>query len=378
MKLSCTHENLMHTLSYLEWVVGRQSHLPILSNILFEAEHGRLRLLATNLEIGVLAELGAKIEEEGKVALPAKLLVQFIQNLDPQEIISLYQQGNQVVIENGKDKIQLNSVDSRDFPLIPEYSEEYPLSFSGASFSEALKKVAFSVSTNESRVELTGIFISNSERGIHFTATDSFRLAEVTLLGMESSDKMALETFLRDRGGVILPVDALQELARIIQGVDDRVSMAVKENQVFFEIHGVRMVSRVIQGKYPDYQQILPKEFQISIKVSKQEVVRALKMATSFAQYGSGEVKFSFMAENGILEVATISSGVGEQKTIVPLQDSFPEDKELIFQPRHLLEGINTLTGEVVTFHINTKDAPVLLTGENPKEHLYLVMPIKK
>lgn len=378
MKLSCTHENLMRTLNYLEWVVGRQNHLPILSNILFEAEHGRLRLLATNLEIGVLAELGAKIEVEGKVALPAKLLVQFVQNLDPQEIISIYQQGNQVVIENGKDKIQLNSVDSRDFPLIPEYTGEYPLSFSGISLNEALKKVAFSVSTNESRVELTGIYISNSERGIHFTATDSFRLAEVTLLGMESGDKIALETFLKDQGGVILPVDALQELTRIIQGGEEKVFMAVKENQVFFEVHGVKMVSRIIQGKYPDYQQILPKEFQISIKVVKQEVIRALKMATSFAQYGSGEVRCSFLSESEVLEVATTSSGVGEQKTIITLQDTFSEDRELIFQPRHLLEGVNTILGEVVTFHMNTKDSPVLLTGENPKEHLYLIMPIKK
>lgn len=378
MKLSCTHENLIRTLNYLEWVVGRQSHLPILSNILFEAENGRLRLLATNLEIGVVAELGAKVEEEGKIALPAKLLVQFVQNLDPQEIVHIYTQGSQVVVENNKDRICLNSVDSRDFPLIPEYQDNYSLRFTGLSLTEALKKVVFAVSTNESRVELTGVYISASERGIHLTATDSFRLAEVTLLSMESHEKTNLEVFLRDQGGVILPVDALQELTRIIHDADTVVSMAIKDNQVFFEVDGVKMVSRIIQGKYPDYQQIIPKDFQISMKVGKQELIRALKMATSFAQYGSGEVRLGFLSESGTLEISTISSGIGEQKTIISVSEAFHEDRELIFQPRHVLEGVNALFGEFVTFHINTKDTPVLITGENKKEHLYLVMPVRK
>ncbi len=378
MKLSCTHENLIRILNYLEWVVGRQSHLPILSNILFEAENGRLRLLATNLEIGVVAELGAKVEEEGKAALPAKLLVQFVQNLDPQEIVHIYTQGSQVVVENNKDRIRLNSVDSRDFPLIPEYQDDYSLRFTGLSLVEALKKVVFAVSTNESRVELTGVYISASERGIHLTATDSFRLAEVTLLSMESHEKTNLEAFLRDQGGVILPVDALQELTRIIHSPDTTVSMAIKDNQVFFEVDGVRMVSRIIQGKYPDYQQIIPKDFQISMKVGKQELIRALKMATSFAQYGSGEVRLGFLSESGTLEISTISSGVGEQKTTISVAEAFHEDREIIFQPRHVLEGVNALFGEFVTFHINTKDTPVLMTGENKKEHLYLVMPVRK
>lgn len=378
MKLSCTHENLIRILNYLEWVVGRQSHLPILSNILFEAENGRLRLLATNLEIGVVAELGAKVEEEGKVALPAKLLVQFVQNLDPQEVVHIYTQGSQIVVENNKDRIRLNSVDSRDFPLIPEYQDDYSLRFTGLSLVEALKKVVFAVSINESRVELTGVYISVSERGIHLTATDSFRLAEVTLLSMESHEKTNLEAFLRDQGGVILPVDTLQELARIIHSSDTIVSMAIKDNQAFFEVGGVRMVSRIIQGKYPDYQQIIPKDFQISMKVGKQELIRALKMATNFAQYGSGEVRLGFLSESGTLEISTISSGVGEQKTTIPVVEAFHEDRELIFQPRHVLEGVNALFGEFVTFHINTKDTPVLMTGENKKEHLYLVMPVRK
>lgn len=377
MKLSCTHENLATTLGYLEWVVGRQTNLPILSNILFEAEEGRLRLLATNLEIGVVAELGAKVERGGKAALPAKLLTQFVQNLDPQEVVHITQEGNRVILENGSDEIKINSVESKDFPLIPEHVGVYPVRFLAGAFHEALRRVAFAVSANESRIELTGVFLSVSERGMHVAATDSFRLAEAIIAG-DGDGVVSLKGFLETEGGVILPVDTLLELGRVLQSGVGEVSMALEENQVFFEVGGVRIVSRIIQGRYPDYQQILPKEFQFTVPIAKIDLVRALKMATSFAQYGSSEVTFRFSAEKGVLDIVTSSTGIGEQRTTIHLSQGLQEDREMVFQPRHVLEGVNALQGETITFHLNGKDMPVLLTGENPKEQLYLVMPIRK
>lgn len=378
LKLSCTHENLLTTLGYLEWVVGRQSHLPILSNILFEAEQGRLCLYATNLEIGVKAELGAKVEGEGGVVLPAKLLHQFVQNLSPKEVIHFRQDGSRVVVENGYDEISINTVESKDFPLIPEHAGAYPIQLPAKELVETLRRVIFAVSMNESRIELTGVYFSVSERGIHVAATDSFRLAEATFASQETAPQAEFGTYLKEQGGIILPVDTLQELVRIIGGGESEVSLAIEENQAFFEVGGVKVVSRVIQGRYPDYQQILPKEFQFTVTVPKEALVRALKMATGFAQYGSSEVKFRFLAEAGAVELSTSSSGIGEQKTKIMLEEAFPEDREIIFQPRHVLEGVNVLEGDLIRFHLNAKDMPVLLTGENPKQHLYLVMPIRK
>lgn len=378
MKLTCTHHNLSTTLNYLEWVTGKQGYLPILSNILFEASHGQLKLSATNLEIGVVAVVGAKVEQDGKVALPAKLLTHFIQNINPNEVISIVANGNQVVVGNDTDQITLNSVESKDFPIIPEYTGDYPLTLSSVAFDEILKRVVFAASTNENRIELTGIFFSASERGIHVTATDSFRLSEYTLLGMETSEKEQLSEFLTTQGGVILPINTLQELGKILQGEGGSILMAIHDNQVFFQINGIRLVSRVIQGRYPEYQQILPKDFQLLVEVNRQEIVRSLKMATSFAQYGSGEVIFHFSAEKGSLEIKTVSSGVGEQRASITLQEAPSEDREIIFQSRHLLEGVNALSGEKVVFQMNSKDMPVLLRGERAEEQLYLVMPVRK
>lgn len=379
MKFSCTHENLLTTLTYLEWVVGKQSHLPILSNILFEAEQGKLKLSATNLEIGVVTFFGAKIEEEGKIVVPAKLLTHFIQNLDPDRVIEIHQEGNQLVVENGKDEIRIQSVESKDFPIIPEYIGEYTVQINGTVLEEALQKVAFAVSHNESRIELTGVCLSISPRGVHIAATDSFRLAEYTLEGLESEQQALLTRFLEEQGrNIILPVDTLQEIVRILQKGQDNVGVVIQENQIFFTLGSTRVVSRVIQGRYPEYQQILPREFRLEVKVNKQELIRALKMATTFSQYGSGEVKCRFLTEGEVLEVATFSSGVGEQRTRVRLENPLLEDIELVFQARHVLEGVNTLSGDMVTFRMNSKDTPILITGDAPKNHFYLVMPIRK
>lgn len=379
MKLSCTHENLLTTLTYLEWVIGKQSHLPILSNILLEAEQGKLRLSATNLEIGVIAFFGAKIEEEGKMAVPAKLLTHFIQNLDPEEVVELKSEGTQLVVENGKDEIRIQSVETRDFPIIPEYTGEYPLFLDGQAFEESLRRVVFAVSTNESRLELTGVCLSLSPRGVHMAATDSFRLAEYTFNKLESGQKTLLEQFLTNQGGtVILPVDTLQEISRILQRNQEKIGIAIEEGQIFFTIGSTRVVSRIIQGRYPEYHQILPKEFRQEIKIPRDELIRALKMATTFAQYGTGEVKFHFFPEGELVEIITLSLGVGEQRTRIRLTEPVLEEIELLFQARHVLEGVNTLSGEVITLQINNKDTPVLITGDNPAQHLYLVMPIKK
>lgn len=376
MKFTCTQTNLHTTLSYLEWIVGRQSHLPILSNILFEVQDGKLRLMATNLEIGAIALVGARIEEEGRIALPAKLLSQFVANLDPKEVVLIEQQGNQVMIQNTQDHICINSTDSKDFPLIPEYTGEYEITFPTQVFFQALKNVGFATSHNESRLELTGVLLSATERGIHMTATDSFRLAETTFLDLPPTYTENIRTLLEREGGVILPLDTLQELGRMAQG-EEQLSMVVQENQVFFEVGGVKVVSRIIQGRYPDYQQIIPKDFQLEVTVPKTELLRSLKMATSFAQYGVGEVKCVFLAEKGVLELTTVSSGIGEQRTTIPLEEHPAEDRTFLFQPRHILEGVSSLEGEIVTFHMNTKDMPVLLTGARATQ-LYLVMPIRK
>lgn len=376
MKLSCTQENLRAALSSLERVVGKQSTLPILSNILLETDKGQLRLSATNLEIGVITSIGAKIEAEGKITVPAKLLINFIQNLALDQIVGIEQVGTQVVLQSGNYTVKINGLDSKDFPIIPERTENGIFSFDAEVFRRGLQKTLFCVSLNESRPELTGVLFGFQEQGLYLTATDSFRLAEWWLKGEVAGDIGQLKS---QQVSVIIPAYTLQEVLRVISQGGTRVSVALEENQIFFEIGNTRIVSRLINGKFPEYQAIIPKKFTTEISLFQEEFQRALKIATSFSLYSSGEVIFRLTTEDNYLEIQSQSQGIGEQVARIPFEGVLAEPLQIVFNPRYILEGAVALSGERCVLSLNSATTPVQIASDGEGEsYTYIVMPIRK
>ncbi len=375
MKLTCTQENLRTALSALERVVGKQSTLPILSNILLETEKGQFRLSATNLEIGVITSIGAKIERDGKITLPAKLLIHFIQNLALDQIVSIEQVGTQVVLESGNYTVKINSLDSKDFPIIPERSSGEIFTIESESFRQGLQRTLFCVSLNESRPELTGVLCGLQEGILYLAATDSFRLAEWKMKEKPEGDVSAFEAH---QSSVIIPAYTLQEVLRVMSQNIGRVSVAIEENQIFFEIGSTRIVSRLINGKYPEYQAIIPKHYSTEITLHQDEFQRALKIATSFSTYSSGEVVFLLNPENGWLEIQSQTQGVGEQTARIPYEGHLAESAHIVFNPRYILEGAAVM-GSELRLALNTPTTPVRIFSEAEQEsYTYIVMPIRK
>lgn len=371
MKLSCTQENLRIALSSLERVVGKQSSLPILSNILLESDRGQLRLSATNLEIGVITSIGAKIESEGKITVPAKLLTNFIQNLAGDQIVGIEQIGTQVVLESGNYIVKINGLDSKDFPIIPEKSEGRTFTLSSELFRQGLQRTLFCISLNESRPELTGVLMNIRESSLFLTATDSFRLAEWH----------SMESIEGDGDGVvaIIPSYTLQEVLRVLSQPIEQVSVTIEENQVFFELESTRIVSRLINGRFPEYQAIVPKQYAINITMTQEDLQRALKMATSFSVYSSGEVTFRLNPEDGRMEITSQSQGIGEQVAKVPFSGTVAEPLQIVFSPRYILEGVSAQRGEQITLSLNSATTPVRISSDVEKSsYTYIVMPIRK
>ncbi|QQR78536.1 MAG: DNA polymerase III subunit beta [Candidatus Moraniibacteriota bacterium] len=376
MKLSCTQENLRVALSSLERVVGKQSTLPILSNILLETERGQLRLSATNLEIGVITSIGAKIEAEGKITLPAKLLINFIQNLALDQVVSIEQIGTQVVLESGNYTVKINGLDGKDFPIIPERTEGRIFSIEADALRQGLQKTLFCVSLNESRAELTGVLLGFRDGVLILTATDSFRLAEWRMKEKIEGDINSLES---SQASVIIPAYTLQEVLRVMSQNAGRVSVALEENQIFFEIGSTRIVSRLINGKFPEYQAIIPKQFSTEIVLQQDEFQRALKIATSFSAYSSGEVVFRLNPEESRLEIQSQSQGIGEQVAKIPYEGELLEPLQIVFNPRYILEGASILTGSQIRIALNSSSTPVRISSDIEQEgYIYIVMPIRK
>lgn len=382
MKVTCTQENLARSLSYLERVVGKQTTLPILSNFLLETEKGRLKISATNLEIGVIVSVGAKIEKEGRITVPAKILSNFINNLPTKDIICLEEENKHLKVVSTSYEIRIKGMDGKDFPIIPQYREEYQYILPAQEMKIALGRLLFCVSLNEARLELTGVCLSFLDDGLHMAATDSFRLAEEVLPLVKQQNSS--EGPVSENQLLIIPNGVLHELLRVITPESRDIKMALLENQIFFEVEGVEIISRVINGKYPDYHQIIPQEFSLQVIFDKQELQRAVKIAGALSSYTSGEIALVFDQETKTCTFLSRSQEIGENKTILSVgYRAGHTPLSIVFNPRYVLEGINALTSEKVLFCANSASTPAALqmvdVEETPdKKYLYIIMPIRK
>jgi len=383
MKLICTQENLNRAISYLEKIAGKQATLPILSNFLIETENGRLKISATNLEIGIITSIGAKIEKEGKIAIPAKLLSNFIHNLPLGDILELESDNEGLKIISTSYQIKIKGLDGKDFPIIPEYKEEYFFTFPAQELKTALSRLLFCISSNNARLELTGVHIFFHKDTIEIAATDSFRLAEEIIPFTEQGSEY--DNFLSQNPSLIIPGNTLHEIIHIITPESRDIKIALKENQIFFEIDGVQVVSRIINGKYPDYKQIIPKDFSLQVILEKESFQRAVKIASSFSSYNSGEITLLFQPEEKICTISSASQEIGENKTVLPIEILHgTEPLTIVFNPRYVLEGINVLVGEKILFLANDGSTPAALRIHNrenavlTESYFYIMMPIRK
>ncbi|MEI6650424.1 MAG: DNA polymerase III subunit beta [Candidatus Moraniibacteriota bacterium] len=383
MRITCTQENLAKAFSFLERVTGKQTSLPILANFLLQAENGRIKLSATNLEIGVTAFVNAKIEGVGEIVAPAKILNGFIHNLPGSEVVTLSVDGNSIVLESGGHTMRVKGFDMKDFPIIPQQKGDFLFSFPANELKNALQRLLPCVSLNESRLELTGVNFLFSDTDIHIAATDSFRLAEQMIALPTSMQYAGYRDFINEHPSIILPFITLQEIIKAVSPETKEVKVSFEENQVFFDIDGVRIVSRVINGKYPDYKQILPKEFVYSAKMSRDELLRAIRMASVFASQMNGEMLLSLIPEKGEVVIASRSSDVGENRTVLLGEVTGGEPLQASFNPRYLIDGLTILDTKEVILQMNTASSPAGIRavgseGVDADTFLYIAMPIRK
>jgi DNA polymerase-3 subunit beta len=381
MKLTCTQENFKKAIYSTERVVGKQITLPILENILLETDNGMLKISATNLEIGVFLKIGAKIEEEGKITVPARLLSNFVNNLPNVGTVSLTVVDQTLHIESGASKAQIKGLQAQDFPIIPEMEGEFLFSLPAQEMKEVIPRLAVCVSLDSTRPELTGLNFVLDKLEVRLAATDSFRLAEavVTLI---RDNSQAYDLFIEKTSSFIVPLNTISELFRVINPETQDIKIGIEESQIFFQIDNVRIVSRLINGKYPPYQQIIPQEFTTKVFLSKDEVLRAVKIAGIFTHSKAGEVKFTVNSDNKEVYVQSKAEEVGENKTILSAEVEGP-DQEALFNPRYMADGLQAISTSHLVLLMNSGSSPAVLRmvqGEKKEEMLnytYIIMPIK-
>jgi len=379
MKVVCTQENFKKAISIVDKITSKQITLPILKNILLETKDGRLIFYATNLEIGIISKIGAKIDREGKIAIPSKILSDFVLNLPHEENIEIELNGHILSINCGKYKAKINCLDSDDFPIIPERKGEYQFSIENNNFKDIINKTLSCVSLNDIRVEFTGINLSFVDNKAYFAATDSFRLCEyeVEIKNNESEKDVINNT-------IIIPAETLRELNKILHNSEDggKTFITIENNQIFFDINDIKVVSRLINGKYPPYKQIIPSEFKTEILINKNELLQSIKIASVFTKKTDGEINI-VASENENLVVKSQLQESGENQVDLIVEKS-GENQDFVLNPRYLIDSLGVMDSIKIKIMINDATSPIVLKMFNDKSaktvdnFIYIIMPIRK
>ncbi|MFH1405316.1 MAG: DNA polymerase III subunit beta [Patescibacteria group bacterium] len=379
MKLSCTKDNLYRVLSITSHLTNKNVNLPVLQNVLIKTSGGNIKLTTTNLEIAINCAVRGKVDEEGETTIPSKLFFDFV-SLLPNENVVMETQGDNLNIVCGNHKTKINGLAASEFPLVPSVQGSWSCRVPSEALRNALGRVLFSVATNESRPELTGVCtqFSSSEKGTVLTlaATDSYRLAEAKILLDQEPQGESKD--------LIIPARTLSEVNRILSVFKDDVDapaeivLQVSENQVVFSFGTVEIISRTIEGTYPDYKQIIPKEFQTKAILDKEDFVKSVKAASLFSKSGLFDVSLNFNAQGNNLSVKALDTVRGEN-TAVCSADTTGLDNSVTVNYRYLLDGLGSIEGDQVMFQMIDASNPCMLTSKDEtKGYLYIIMPIKQ
>ena len=380
MKLTCTQENLNKALTIIGKIVNRNATLPILNNFLLEADKGRIKLSSTNLEMGINYWIGGKISEEGKITIPTRLFSNFVANL-PNQNIKISQTGNNLKLSCDNYKTEIKGISADDFPLIPKIEGGFEVRVKKILFKEALIQVLPSVSMSESRPEITGVLISFSrleKNELVLTATDSYRLAEkVVKLNGKSKENNGFPS--SEKKSLIVPRNTAQELSRILDnGNDEELKIIFSESQILFDCGNVNLISRLIEGQYPDYQQIIPTKFKSEIIIDSEEFQKAIKISSLFSDLRTNSVFLKTSNEEKILEVKAEAGEVGKNISKIPIQAK-GEEIEIVFNHHYLMDGLNSIKAKEVVVKMNDSGSPAVMSAANDKDKdfLYLIMPVR-
>jgi DNA polymerase III subunit beta len=371
MKFICTQENLSRSLSIVGHLANKSVTLPILSHILIKIENRVIKFQTTNLELAITAQVRGKVDDDGSFTVPAKIFTDFISLISSNDPIECEYDNGALKISSKGVKTQIRGIAASEFPLIPEFNGNITYKIAPNVLNEALSGVAFAASASEIRPEISGVLFSwNGAGSLTLAATDSYRLSEKTIAAQGASEA-------RD---VIIPAKTCQEILRVISASEEGelIEFSINDNQISFSIGNTTITSRIIEGKYPDYKQIIPANTQIKIKIEKGALTRAIRSAGLFSKAGLNDVEIRANSETKILTVIGRDAQTGEETTDV-VCEAEGGNASAVLNYRYLLDGLNTIAGNDVNLEIIDGNSPVLMkpTDKNIGS-LYIVMPIKQ
>lgn len=368
MKFTCTQENLNRGLVKALGVTTQATSLPILKNIFVDVKEGLFKLKSTDLEIGVTTEVRGKVEEPGQITVDAKIFTSFV-SLLPQDKVTLATDGKSLTIKGGTHRTKISGLSAEDYPVIPEAEKRHGFKVSVDVIKKALAQVMPAVSPDDTRPEINGVYFIVNQTDLTLVGTDSYRLSEkkVKLLANDQYE-----------GSFIVPLKTVKEFVRTIDETDETVDIFVQENQVGMVYGLTEMVSRLVEGDYPDYKQIIPSSHRFKFTLAREDFLKAVKISGLFAGSEGHSIILELKPEKGLLTISS-ATAIGEEQSTINVTMEGDADLKIIFDYRYLLDGIQMIDNPEITFLAGSESSPAVIKSVDEAEALvYIVMPIRQ
>jgi DNA polymerase-3 subunit beta len=362
MKLKVTQENLNKALGLVARVASTRGTLPILSNVLLKIEGNRLTVSATNLDIAISCGVGAQVQSEGSLTVPARLLQDFVSSL-PSGVIELEQEEQRLKVTTESYKSVVNGVSAEEFPVMPAIDGGTSWKVPGPLLKKALQQVLIAASNDESRPVLTGVYFHTVDGMLYVAATDSYRLAEKRLVALSEAVQL------------LIPATALHDVLRIINDYTEDITVVHDDQQIQFRAGDVELVARLIEGNYPDYRKLVPASFSTTATMLRADLTNITKVSSLFARESAGSIVVSVDEPSESIWIHAVASQLGENNATLKVDAK--GSGSITLNSRYLLDALQAMDAKTVQMGFNGKLEAVMLSDTDSDDYLHIIMPLK-
>lgn len=367
MKIFCSQKDLDNALNIVNKAISPNNTLPVLNNILLKAEGKKLHFSATNLEIAISCSIEADVRAEGSLTVPAKLITSYVSFLSDEKVELKIEGSNDLSVNASSSDTKIKGISADEFPLIPKVDKDQEFKVKINDFYKGVTETVFSASLNTSRPVLSGVYVKVEKDSLLMVATDSYRLSEKRIPCAKSGG----EDF-----DCIVPAKTMMELSKIVnKSTDKEMEIIASKNQALFKIGNIELVTRLIDGKYPDYKKIIPESFKTKFEVTVEDLSIVLKRVSLFAKENNNSVKI-LVSKDGKLLVSSDETKVGREKANLMVKID-GEDNEIMLNSQYLLDVLTYVHDDKISFEMNDKVSPALIRPLKEDDYLYIIMPLK-
>jgi len=368
VKLSVMQDNLARGLQVVSRAVSTRSSLPVLANVLLRTEDGGLKLTATNLEIGITHWVPAKVERDGALTVPARLITDLVNSLPPAGRVDLETEDAAVRIHSGRHQAHIRGIDAEEFPVIPAAGERPTTRISQKLLKRALAEVTFAAASDEARPILTGVLTRFAGDRVTLAAADNYRIAVKAVSTMDPVEETS----------VVVPARSYIELARILADSDEPVELILtpSKNQILFHLEGIDLVSRLIDGQFPNYQQVLPSSHSTRAVVERQELLNAVRLSALIASSSANVVKLRLASDGHSALTIGAAADIGETEGEVEASvEGSPVT--IAFNARYLHEALQNVDAEQLALEFTGPLSPGVFRPVDDDDYVHVIMPVR-